>query len=275
MQSDQDTYDRYADCWRGGVTQQQFDDAKYKLAADQATLGGDQANVKCGAGAPGRQGRHADRADAGLQAGRGAAGRSPARVTALESCARRSPARSPRSTSCSLASSWPPAPRRSVWWPTGDMWVAAEPKETALTYVAQGQSATVTVDAYPGYVWHGMVQSVARATDQEFSVLPAENSSGNWVKVVQRVPVRVDIRPDPERSAAVSWHERGGVDRHPPSPHPRRSVLNPCPASPNSEYIVPHRGLITICAMAATMMQALEFNHRKRRVAIHAGQPVG
>ena len=82
---------------------------------------------------------------------------------------------------------------------TNDMWVAAEPRETALTYVRPGQAATVTVDVYPGYKCRGTVQSVARATDQEFSVLPAENSSGNWVKVVQRVPVRVDINPDPNQ----------------------------------------------------------------------------
>jgi len=82
---------------------------------------------------------------------------------------------------------------------TSDIWVAAEPKETSLTYVRPGQAATVTVDAYPGETWHGTVQSVAVATDQEFSVLPAQNSSGNWVKVVQRVPVRVDIKPDPNQ----------------------------------------------------------------------------
>jgi membrane fusion protein (multidrug efflux system) len=87
------------------------------------------------------------------------------------------------------------------------MWVAAEPKETYLTYARPGQSATVTVDAYPGHVWHGTVQSIAPATDQEFSVLPAQNSSGNWVKVVQRVPVRINIRQgpnDPPLSAGMS-----------------------------------------------------------------------
>jgi len=82
---------------------------------------------------------------------------------------------------------------------TDGMWVAAEPKETALTYARNGQAATVTVDAYPGEVWHGTVESIAPATDQEFAMLPAQNSSGNWVKVVQRVPVRIDIRPDPHQ----------------------------------------------------------------------------
>jgi len=90
---------------------------------------------------------------------------------------------------------------------TDDIWVAAEPKETQLTYVRLGQPATVTVDAYPDRTWLGTVQSVAPATDQEFSVLPAQNSSGNWVKVVQRMPVRVTIHRepgDPPLSAGMS-----------------------------------------------------------------------
>ena len=48
-------------------------------------------------------------------------------------------------------------------------------------------------------MWHGVLQSEAPATDQEFAVLPAQNSSGNWVKVVQRVPLRIDIRNDPNQ----------------------------------------------------------------------------
>lgn len=80
---------------------------------------------------------------------------------------------------------------------THDVWIQAEPKETALTYAHQGDAATVTVDAYPGHTFHGTVQSIAPATDQQFSLLPAQNSSGNWVKVVQRVPVRIDIQLPP------------------------------------------------------------------------------
>ncbi len=73
------------------------------------------------------------------------------------------------------------------------LWIAAQPKETALTYARQGDPATVTIDAYPAQSFHGHVQSIAPATDQEFSLLPAQNSSGNWVKVVQRVPVRIAL----------------------------------------------------------------------------------
>ena len=76
------------------------------------------------------------------------------------------------------------------------VWVTANPKETELTWVRVGQPARVTVDTYPGTVWHGVVESISPAVAQEFALLPAQNSSGNWVKVVQRIPlrVRVDIR---------------------------------------------------------------------------------
>lgn len=72
-------------------------------------------------------------------------------------------------------------------------WVEAHPKETALTWVRDGQPARISVDAYPGRVWDGTVESVAPASGSEFSILPAENSSGNWVKVVQRIPLRVRV----------------------------------------------------------------------------------
>jgi membrane fusion protein, multidrug efflux system len=73
------------------------------------------------------------------------------------------------------------------------VWVVANPKETELTYVRTGQSASVTVDTYPDTQWSGSVESISPAAAQEFSLLPAQNTSGNWVKVVQRVPMRVRI----------------------------------------------------------------------------------
>jgi membrane fusion protein, multidrug efflux system len=73
------------------------------------------------------------------------------------------------------------------------VWVVANPKETELTYVRPGQSASLTVDTYPDLQWSGSVESISPAAAQEFSLLPAQNTSGNWVKVVQRVPVRVRI----------------------------------------------------------------------------------
>ncbi|MGC1350455.1 MAG: HlyD family secretion protein [Xanthobacteraceae bacterium] len=76
---------------------------------------------------------------------------------------------------------------------TDHVWVDATPKETELTYVRPGQPVTITVDMYPDHEWHGVVESVSPAAAQEFSLLPAQNTSGNWVKVVQRVPIRVRL----------------------------------------------------------------------------------
>jgi membrane fusion protein, multidrug efflux system len=76
---------------------------------------------------------------------------------------------------------------------TDHVWVDANPKETELTYVRPGQPVTVTVDTYPSRVWHGTVESISPAAAQEFALLPAQNTSGNWVKVVQRVPMRVRV----------------------------------------------------------------------------------
>jgi membrane fusion protein (multidrug efflux system) len=76
---------------------------------------------------------------------------------------------------------------------TDHVWVDANPKETELTYVHPGQAVTATVDTYPGQEWHGTVESISPAAAQEFSLLPAQNTSGNWVKVVQRIPMRVQL----------------------------------------------------------------------------------
>jgi membrane fusion protein (multidrug efflux system) len=76
---------------------------------------------------------------------------------------------------------------------THHVWVDATPKETQLTYVRAGQPATVTVDTYPNVQWHGTVQSISPSAAQEFSLLPAQNASGNWVKVVQRMQLRIRL----------------------------------------------------------------------------------
>src|SRR5919202_2098505 len=76
---------------------------------------------------------------------------------------------------------------------TDHVWVEANPKETDLTYVKPGDPATVTVDTYPDREWRATVSSISPATGAEFSVLPAQNASDYWVKVVQRVPVRLRV----------------------------------------------------------------------------------
>ncbi len=74
-----------------------------------------------------------------------------------------------------------------------DIWVSSDMKETDLTHVHPGNPVSITVDTYPGCKWDGHIDSVSAGSDTSFSALPAENASGNWVKVVQRIPVRVTI----------------------------------------------------------------------------------
>jgi membrane fusion protein (multidrug efflux system) len=74
-----------------------------------------------------------------------------------------------------------------------DIWVEANFKEDDLAYMRAGQSAEVQIDAFPGRRFHGHVASLSPGTGAQFSVLPPENATGNWVKVVQRVPVRVQF----------------------------------------------------------------------------------
>jgi membrane fusion protein (multidrug efflux system) len=102
---------------------------------------------------------------------------------------------------------------------TDRVWVQASPKETELTYVKPGQKATVEVDSYPGQQWTGTVDSISPASASSFSLLPAENTSGNWVKVVQRIPMRVSVTNAPGKSqlrvgmsvelSVETGHERG------------------------------------------------------------------
>ncbi len=81
---------------------------------------------------------------------------------------------------------------------TTDVWVEANFKEDQLTHMRAGQPATVSVDSYPGKRFEGRIASVSPGTGSQFSVLPPENATGNWVKIVQRLPVRIELeRLDP------------------------------------------------------------------------------
>lgn len=80
----------------------------------------------------------------------------------------------------------------------GEIWVAANFRETDLTHVRSGQPATVRVDTYPDTVWEAEVESISPATGSEFALLPPQNATGNWVKVVQRLPVRLRLNDPPQ-----------------------------------------------------------------------------
>ncbi|MBI1216384.1 MAG: HlyD family efflux transporter periplasmic adaptor subunit [Alphaproteobacteria bacterium] len=90
---------------------------------------------------------------------------------------------------------------------SADTWIEANYKETQLTDVKPGQKVDIAVDTYPGHEWTGVVESISPATGSEFSILPAQNSTGNWVKVVQRIAVRIrpEVKPgDPQLRAGMS-----------------------------------------------------------------------
>jgi membrane fusion protein, multidrug efflux system len=93
--------------------------------------------------------------------------------------------------------------QRGEWLEAGDpaftiidpqgTWIEANLKETQLTHIEVGQRVTIEVDAYPGQRWQGEVASISPATGAEFALIPPQNATGNWVKVVQRLPVRIAV----------------------------------------------------------------------------------
>jgi membrane fusion protein (multidrug efflux system) len=195
---DQSDYGRYASLIKsGGVTRAEYDDAKYKLQADQANLAALQEQAKTQLAKlggdinkpidqfPDYQSGLADVAEAERQLNHTTV-RAPfdAIATNVEQL---QPGQylTAASSAFGLVS-------------TDDVWVTAQFKETQLTHMRVGQTVTISVDAYPGDKWTGVVQSVAPASGSQFSLLPAENSSGNWVKVVQRIPVRIRLTSGPK-----------------------------------------------------------------------------
>lgn len=99
---------------------------------------------------------------------------------------------------------------------TDDFWIQANLKEVQLAHVRIGQTVRVVVDGYPDFAWSGTVDSISPATGSEFALLPAQNASGNWVKVVQRVPVRVRLEPTGREEllrAGMTAHVRIDTER--------------------------------------------------------------
>ena len=86
---------------------------------------------------------------------------------------------------------------------TGDVWIEANFKEDQLAHMRAGQEARVRIDSYPGRDFRGRVASVSPGTGSQFSLLPPENATGNWVKVVQRLPVRIEL---PEAQRDIGMH---------------------------------------------------------------------
>ncbi|HEY4042277.1 MAG TPA: HlyD family secretion protein [Rhodopila sp.] len=207
VNADQATYDRYAVLVKQhAVTQQETDDARYKLAADQQAVraSGSQARALL-AKLDGKPDIAVEDMPSFKQA--------QAQVAEAEREMDHSVVRAPYDGIVTQVNKLQPGMYLGASTAafglvsTEHVWVEAEPKETQLTYAKNGDPVEVSFDLYPGRTWKGTVQSIAPATDQNFSLLPAENSSGNWVKVVQRIPVRVrlDMKPgDPPLRAGMS-----------------------------------------------------------------------
>jgi membrane fusion protein (multidrug efflux system) len=108
-------------------------------------------------------------------------------------------------------------------------YVEANYKETDLANMYVGQPAEITIDAYPGLTLHGRVASIGAGTGSQFSVLPAQNASGNWVKVRQRVPVRISIDSNPSgRPLLAGLSADVSVDtRDRPQQQPARGTVAP------------------------------------------------
>ena len=197
ISEDQVNLNRYASVvGNGGVTRSVYDDARFALQADQAKL----LELQDAAGL--QLAKLAGQADISAQA-------TPEYLTALAKLndaireQQHSVIRAPFSGYVTLVEQLQPG----MYLPAGsaafglvsdtDVFITAQPKEDQLTYVRVGQPVDVTVDTYPGAAWKGVVESISPASGSEFSILPAQNSSGNWVKVVQRIPVRVKILSGP------------------------------------------------------------------------------
>jgi membrane fusion protein (multidrug efflux system) len=102
----------------------------------------------------------------------------------------------------------------------GDVWIEANYKETQLTNIQRGDAADITIDTFPGYVLHGKVAEISPASGSQFALLPPDNATGNYTKVVQRIPVKIVLDPGhplqdrlrPGFSAIVTIHASGKHD---------------------------------------------------------------
>ena len=133
-------------------------------------------------------------------------------------------------------------------------WVEANFKETELTHVKKGLAATVVLDIYPDVVWQAEVESISPATGAEFALLPPQNASGNWVKVVQRLPVQGASPAPARRAAAARRHDRHRQGRHRPRAPPEPPVRRLDGAG--------DRPLAQVCLSAPPTLASLELGRR-------------
>jgi membrane fusion protein (multidrug efflux system) len=207
VQADQASFDRYAALVKGGgVTRADYDDIRFRLAANKA---GVESLIEQGRVQLARLGGNAEIAPAEMPSVR----EKQAQVDEAQRQLDHTIVRAPFAAIATQVEALQPGMYQAAsaaafgLVSTERVWVEANPKETDLTDVKPGDAAQVTIDSYPGRTWQGRVASIAPNSGAEFSILPAQNASGNWVKVVQRIPVRVEVvrqKGDPELRAGMS-----------------------------------------------------------------------
>lgn len=203
VDNDNSDFRRYAALVsNGGVTKSSYDAAKFKLAGDQARLGElqDQAKVQLA-----KLAGNADIKAEDTPQFKAAA----AQLAEAQRQLRHAVIRAPFSGVVTSVDTVQPG----MFLQAGtaafglvsdqDVWIRSQPKETELTWVRPGDPVKISIDTYPGEKWNGNVASISPASGSTFAILPAQDSSGNWVKVVQRIPLRVDITGGPQ-----DWAEK-------------------------------------------------------------------
>jgi membrane fusion protein (multidrug efflux system) len=201
MQSDREHYQRFAGLVHGGaVTQAETDDARFKLAADEQSVDGLRAQAQMLLAKLG--------GDAAIDAAKTPAyQQAQSRVDEAQRELAHTRLIAPFDGVVTQVENVQPGMYLGAASPafalvsSDDIWAEGNPKETELTWVVPGQHVSVHVDTYPGRDWSGVVESISPAAGSEFSVLPAQNTSGNWVKVVQRIPLRVRLEAQKDAPA--------------------------------------------------------------------------
>ncbi len=139
------------------------------------------------------------------------------------------------------------------------LWIEANFKESQLRYMRLGQKATVTIDAYPDHELRAHISSFSPGTGNAFSLLPPENATGNWVKVVQRLPVELELEDAPGDLPLHAGPQRRGHGRHrPQAPSLRLRQDRVRQMSAGAYPDTTTRRFITFSVMAATIMNALD-----------------
>ena len=220
-----------------------------------------------------------------VQGGAGGARQGGPRPRPARSSARRWTAIVANVRPCSPASTWRPARPAFALVAIDHVWIEANPKETDLTYVQPGQP----VDRHGRHLsraaleGHGRL-SISPASQAEFSVLPAQNATGNWVKVVQRIPVRVAVETKPDEPPLRAGMSADVDDRHRP-PAARCATCSACARDERQRWLTPaaarahgrpeHRGADHRLRHAGDDHAGARHDDRQRRAAAHAGQPLG